>query len=302
MQSISYVNNRGEEQRYYLWPAPGTPRAVVQIVHGMAEHAMRYQPLALALNEVGITVAAHDQAGHGSAAGQGQLGDFGDAGWQNLMDDVFAVSDALAVQVPGVPLVLFGHSMGSFVCREAVIQQGKRFKGLILCGTGHNPPALCTFGKSVAAMVSLTSAKKPSKLLQTLSFRGFNDAFKPLRTNLDWLTRDTRQVDLYVADPLCGFPLTARSYRSFFEGLKALTKLERLDKVPGGLPILIISGDKDPVGNGGKGPKAVAAQYRQTGQRAVTVKLYPDARHELVNEINRDEVTRDIIAWLDQYQ
>ncbi|MBQ6950219.1 MAG: alpha/beta fold hydrolase [Clostridia bacterium] len=278
-----------------IWTCEGRPRAIVQILHGMAEHMGRYERMAKALNEKGFLVVGRDLRGHGKDARK--LGFFAEKnGWNLLLQDAHDLMCETKKAYPHTPYFLLGHSMGSFLAREFALRYGPELNGLILSGTGFFPKALTRAGKGVA---SLMPPKKPSKLVDKMAFSGNNKPFRPARTSVDWLSRDEKQVDAYVADPLCGFMFTGRAYADFFGGLYALTDEKRLAKMPKDLPVYFLSGDQDPVGQMGNGVEKVAASFRSAGMKNVTVKLYPGARHELFNEINKEEVDEDLARWLE---
>lgn len=282
-----------------VWLPEGRPRAVIQIFHGMAEHIARYDRPAIELARRGYAVVGHNHQGHGPETPKEKLGYFYDKdGWINIMEDGYAVTEAVKKQLPGIPLVLLGHSMGSFLAREYVLRYGDALDGLILSGTGWYPATVCSAGALVAG---IASPKKPAPFVDKMAFSGNNKAFTPARTPFDWLSRDKAEVDKYIADPYCGFTFTGRAFHDFFEGLKALTKLDRLSAMPKKLPVYFMSGDRDPVGQMGKGVLEVAGQFRQAGLSDVSVHLYDGARHELFNETNRDEVLHELETWLDEY-
>jgi len=279
---------------YSIWKPEGAPRGIVQILHGMAEHIARYDRPAQALTHAGYLVIGRNHRGHGPNAEL--LGYFADQnGWQKLIDDAYADALDIKNQYPGVPFFLLGHSMGSFLAREYAVQHGGELNGLILCGAGFYDRPLCRSGRLIARCFP---RKKPARFVNNIAFAGNNKPFAPARTAFDWLSRDEQEVDKYVAAPLCGFCFTASAFADFFGGLEALTYEKDLSVMPKTLPVYFMSGDKDPVGQMGEGVKKAADQFRRIGMEDVTVKLYPGARHELFNEINREEVTADLIAWL----
>lgn len=304
MNTITFTSGNGMSRKLILHEPDGEPKAVVHIVHGMAEHYKRYYPLAQHLCARGFAVAGHDLIGHGPETHESELGYLGGSdGWQKLVDDLNTVNSILGQRWPDARQVMLGHSMGSFLAREYVLQAGyDKLDGLVLSGTGYTSPALCSVGLAMALVAcAIGGEKKPSPFIDRIAFSGNNNTFKPARTNLDWLSRDEKEVDKYIADLYCGFVFTGRGYHDLFKGLKLLTKLDRLDKVPKSLPVLMISGEKDPVGGKGlSGMRAVAEQYRQVGLGDITIKTYTDGRHEMFNEINRDEVRADLLAWLDR--
>ena len=268
---------------YRSLPA-GEVKAVVQIAHGMAEHMPRYRRLAEALNAAGYAVYGGDHRGHGASAGVHGLGDFGEAGFQAVVDDMAALSALAKAEHPGKPLVLLGHSMGSFAAQLYLLQYADNLDALVLSGT--------------AAMDALLAEIMASG--SSGSLESFNAAFEPARTPFDWLSRDPAEVDAYIADPLCGFALTERSTQSMFAlGVGARTDA-RLGNVRKSLPVYIISGEVDPV----VGPdqafvNVLVETYRGLGLADLTHRVYPAGRHEMFNETNRDQVTADLVAWLD---
>ena len=299
METFTLSSVTGTPLRAYLWPVKA-PRAVVQLVHGMAEHMGRYDRLARALNDAGYAVIGHDHLGHGPAAKKEDLGWFGPkGGWDHLIQDTQAVHEEALRRFPGCKTALLGHSMGSFVAREYLIRYGGGLDAAVLSGTGWHPAALCGAAKCLAALSALKGWKRPAPLVNQVGFGAYNKNFQPQRTPFDWLSRDENEVDKYVADPLCGFLFTARGYFDMFDGLSRLAQLRRLSALPKDLPVYFLSGAMDPVGTQGKGVQIVAQQFRDAGLRDVTVKLYDGGRHEMFNEVNKEEVVADLVAWLD---
>lgn len=283
------------------WMPAGAPRAVVQIAHGMAEHSARYERFAAELTGAGYAVWANDHRGHGRTGERGTLGHFeAEDGWGCAVEDLRRVS-LLARESVGdaVPLVLLGHSMGSLLARSYAARWGDDLAGLVLSGTPADPGLLARIGRSVAKVEGrLRGAAHPSTLLDRMSFGAFNKAFQPARTDFDWLSRDEEAVDSYVADPLCGFVCTDGFYAAMLGGL---TRVNRHAGLPAALPVLIISGAADPAGNNGDGVRPVAEMMRAEGVHDVTLTLYPGARHEIVQETNRDVVVADVLTWLDAH-
>lgn len=281
---------------YRLWLPEGEPRAVIQLVHGMAEHIDRYDQAARAFAAAGFAVVGHTHLGHGASARI--KGHFGEKdGWQHLIDDVHLLRQRTQKHLPGVPYVLLGHSMGSFVVRCYLMQYAQGLAGAILSGTGYFAKPIVMAGLGLANLVCLCGgAMKPSKLINSVAFGANNKAFKNARTPFDWLSRVEAEVDKYVADPYCGFLFTGSGYRELFRGLNRLT---RIHDMPKELPVLFFSGDKDPVGSG-NGVNKVAKEFRAAGLTKVDVKLYPDGRHEMFNEENREEVYQDVVDWVNK--
>jgi alpha-beta hydrolase superfamily lysophospholipase len=287
----------------HRWLPATDPKAVVVVAHGMAEHSARYARLAEALTDAGYAVYAPDHRGHGRTASAVDHGYFADAdGWGTVVADLRSVTAHARSEHPGLPVFLLGHSMGSFLARSYVIEDSRDLAGLVLSGTAGDPGALGKVGAGIAALeVRLRGGRHTSTLLDKLTFGQYNAAFKPNRTDYDWLSRDDAEVDAYVADPLCGNTFTSGFFKDLFGGVAGINDAKRVAGVRRDLPVLLVAGDQDPVGDGGKGPRAVAQQYREAGLADVTCTIYPDARHEPFNETNRDEVTADVIRWLDAH-
>jgi alpha-beta hydrolase superfamily lysophospholipase len=279
-----------------LWRPEGAPKAVVQIVHGLAEHSARYARLAGALTQAGYAVCAHDHRGHGPNCPPDDLGFFAAKdGWRKLLDDIDAVALRIAIDFPHTRRVLLGHSMGSFLAQTYLAEHGGELAAAILSGTSGPPPAILALGKRIVAFERWRLGPRgKSPLVQALLFGEQNKPFRPARTPYDWLSRDPAEVDKYVADPLCGFPLTNQLAADLVGALADLASPQLAARIPKTLPIYVFGGARDPVGAKLQGLLDV---YRTAGLN-VTAKIYPDARHETLNEVNRDEVTRDLIAWL----
>ena len=291
----------GSEIYLRKWLPEADPRGIIQIAHGMTEHAGVYTDFIAALLEAGYGVYAHDHKGHGKTVKREE--DYGhfepNVGWSEAVSDVIFVSETIRKEQT-CPLFLLGHSMGSFLSRRAVQLKGELYDGFLISGTGGNPGILGSIGHKVATIeMKLRGAKTKSPMLNFLSFGNFNSHFKPNRTEFDWLSSDNSQVDKYIADPLCGFICTTSFYRELFSGVLEVNKLDEFKKTPKNLPIHIFSGDRDPVGDMGKGVKEVYENYKKCDVRDVTLRLYENGRHEMFHEVNRDEVFQDLISWLD---
>lgn len=284
----------------HRWLPDAPPRAVILLSHGMADHAGRYGHLGEALTAAGMALYGHDQRGHGLSAGPDDLGLFAaHDGWTKVVGDI----DALAVLAlhahPDTPLFLLGHSMGSYIAQAYLTTVGVPLRGAILSGSNYQPPGLYRAAALIAAAERLRQRPRGrSRLIEWLSFGTFNNAFKPTRTNFDWLSRDEHQVDRYIADPLCGFRCTNQLWLDLLGGLQHISQPRNLARIDADLPLLIIGGQCDPV-SAGKRLKHLADALRGSGKRNVQLNLYTAARHELFNEINRDQVIADLIAWLD---
>ncbi|MGG0300016.1 alpha/beta hydrolase [Bacillus albus] len=293
----------GSEIYLRKWLPEGDPRGIIQIAHGMTEHAGVYTDFIAALLEAGYGVYAHDHKGHGKTVKREE--DYGhfepNVGWSKAVSDVIFVSETIRKEQT-CPLFLLGHSMGSFLSRRAVQLKGELYDGFLISGTGGNPGLLGSIGHKVATIeMKLRGEKTKSPMLNFLSFGNFNSHFKPNRTKFDWLSSDNNQVDKYIADPLCGFICTTSFYRELFSGVLEVNKLEEFKKTPKNLPIHIFSGDRDPVGDMGKGVKEVYENYKKCEVKDVTLRLYENGRHEMFHEVNKDEVFQDLISWLDKH-
>lgn len=293
----TFASVSGETLEKAFWPAKGEPKAVVQLVHGMAEHIRRYEETAEKLSEAGFAVVGHTHMGHGKYAGiPGYFG--AKDGWDTLVKDAHAVRTATQKEYPNLPYFLLGHSMGSFVVRTYCLTYEKGLAGVILSGTGHfEKPILAAGGLISKIQCLLGGAQKPSGMLSKISSSGYLKDYSDVQTAFDWLSRDRAQVKKYIDDPMCGFPFTAKGYGDMFEGLTRLYP-EKLSPMEKNIPVYLFSGDKDPVGANGKGVEKVAQEIRDAGVKEVTVKLYPEGRHEMFNEINKEEVWDDLISWL----
>ena len=297
-EAFTFPSVKGQALQARKWIPEGEIQAVVQLVHGMAEHIDRYDGVAEALNARGIMAVGHNHLGHGE--GTPLKGYFGDRdGWQALIDDVHVLREKIQSDYPGIPYYILGHSMGSFVVRCYLTEHSEGLTGAILSGTGYYAPSIVNGGLALANLeCALGKTRKESPFIDKVGFSSSNKPFAPNRTNFDWLTRDEKEVDKYVADPWCGFLFTSAGYRELFRGLKRLTREEELKSIRSDLPVLFISGEKDPVGAMGEGVRKVADGFRRAGIRNITLRLYPECRHELFNELNRQEVYQDLADWI----
>jgi alpha-beta hydrolase superfamily lysophospholipase len=282
---------------------PETPtRAVVQIVHGMAEHGGRYARLAQALTDRGYAVYAHDLPGHGPHV---QVrGHFADRrGWRVAIASIREIQRLAQRDHAGKPQFMLGHSMGSFLVQHFIADSGSSLAGAVLSATTGDFGRLRGVGLAlIRAEAAIYGRRHPSAVGELLSFKGFNRKFQPARTKFDWLSRDAAEVDKYVADPLCGFRCSTGLWIDLLEAGGKITQENRLRRIPKALPVLLVAGADDPVSDGHRGPRALERLYLNVGLRDVAVKVYPGARHELLNETCRDEVTRDLVGWLDTHQ
>lgn len=285
------------------WLPDGEAKAVVQLTHGMAEHSARYERFAQALTDAGYAAWIHDHRGHGETssapAERGYYAD--DHGWDTAVEDIHAVSLAAQQAHPGLPLFFFGHSMGSLLGRDYVTRYGQDLTGAVFSGTAAHPGLLGKVGQGLATVESrIRGRRATSRLMNTMTFGSYNRGFRPTDTDFDWLSRDRDEVRAYVEDPRCGEVFTAGFFADLLGGLNRLHGLAA--RVPHDLPLLVVSGDRDPVGGkDGAGVRDIADAFRAGGVEDVTLELFPGARHELLNETNRDEVTDLVIGWLDDH-
>ena len=285
---------------YCKWTPEGQPKAVLQIIHGIAEFVERYDGFANYLTGLGYVVVADDHMGHGqSINGDGIQGYF-HGGWFAGVEDSYHLLQLTREEYPGVPYVLFGHSMGSFMARTLLCKYpDSGLDAAIICGTGWQPAfALPALIKVVDSICQKTGETKPNETLQTMIFGGYNKKIANQRTGFDWLTRDEAIVDAYIAHPLCGFTASCGLLREMMKGIHYVEQPKNLAKMRKDLPVFFIAGSEDPVGPYGKGVLQAAKAFRKAGMKDVEVKLYPDARHEILNEINRAEVYMDVSAWM----
>lgn len=279
--AASYISKQDQlEVSTYTWPTSVDPAVgVVQIAHGLAEHGSRYARFATALNNAGFHVVASDHRGHGATITE-TPGDFGSIGFAALWADIEQLGEQLLNDYPDLPLFLFAHSMGSFAAQHVLIERSDLYEGVVLSGS-------TTLDVLAAGM-----ADAPAGDLSV-----FNSAFEH-RTGYEWLSRDESEVDAYVADELCGFDLPESTVPALFTEADKLADPHKLGEIRSDLPLLITSGSDDPLAGGGQLVEQLGARYREAGLSDVTVKIYEGARHEILNETNRDEVTADIIGWV----
>ena len=284
------------------WPVE-KPKAVVQIVHGIAEHVLRYDEMACYLNEQGFAVVAEDHMGHGGSIGTEGVRGYFHGGWFSAVDDAAKLTEMAKQMYPGVPYFLFGHSMGSFMVRTMLARFPEmELAGCVICGTGWQPEALLTVAIPLCKFFCRNGGdKKPNATLQKLMFGGYNKRVEHVRTPSDWLSRDEHLVDAYEADPLCGFIPTAGLARDMLMGISYIQKKETLRRMNRQLPCFFVAGGDDPVGDYGKSVRQTVEAFQKAGMEQVSCRIYPLARHEIHNEINRAEVLEDLVVWFSKY-
>ena len=286
-----------------LWPAEGEVRAVVQIVHGLSEYIGRYDGFAKYLNAHGIAVVGHDHLGHGQTARKGEYGYLARKdGWRHLLNDVRTLRVRCEERFPGLPYVLLGHSMGSFVVRNYIIDWPGDVDGVILSGTGQEPGLLVSAGRLLAGLLCLFGQRrKVNPLIVALSLGGYNKQFAPNRTPSDWVCSDEAVVDAYLSDPLCRFVPTVGMFHDMMGGLQYIATEGNLRQMDPSTPVYFFAGENDPVGGNGKGVRKVAGWFRGAGVSDVEVKLYPGGRHEMLNEVNKEAVYADVLDWMERH-
>lgn len=286
------------------WEPEGKPRAVLQIVHGIAEHVGRYDTFATFLAKQGFLVVAQDHMGHGGSIGDQGVPGYFEGGWFKAVADCHRLLNYTRMEQPDVPYVLLGHSMGSFLVRSMLIKYPKaNIDAVILSGTAWMHRGIINAGLTAARIVCKTEGDQSySSMLNQLLFAGNNRRVEHKRTPFDWLTRDTASVDAYIADPLCGFTVTAGLVRDMMIGLRFNQEPENLLHMNKTLPVLFLSGSDDPVGDYGAGVTKSWKEFQKAGMMHAQIRLYPMCRHEALNEINKEEIFDYILNWLTQQQ
>jgi alpha-beta hydrolase superfamily lysophospholipase len=294
------TSSDGRTFHYYQWAADVPPRAIVQIVHGAAEHAGRYAPFAEALVARGWAVVAEDHRGHGRTIAVGATpGDMGPANAiERVADDVLQLAQHAQAQYPGIPVVLFGHSMGSLISQRVLARRGALYAAAVLSGS-LAVDLVAQAKPAIDEAVRRQGRDAPAAELQSAMFGALMQGFKDPRTPFDWLSRDAAEVDKYINDPLCGFPLSNGAWQDIAESALRTLDADESKKIPAALPVLILSGTDDPVHLNGLAIQQLHDRLRGAGVTRLTRRLYPGGRHEMLNELNRDEVVSETIAWID---
>ncbi len=298
----AFLSSNGKTQiRVRRCTPEGKIVGIVQLAHGIAEHIERYDAFAAFLADNGFLVVGNDHLGHGKSVNDpSELGFFAEnGGWQLAVGDMRKLYEATHAEFPELPYFFFGHSMGSFLTRTYLINYPDGVAGAIICGTGQQAAPIVAGGKLMGKIECRRhGARYKSELLNKLAFGSYNDGFPEVRTVCDWLSRDPDTVEKYMADPLCGFIPCAGLFTDMMGGIQFIGSARNIRRMRKDLPVFFISGDKDPVGENGKGVIRVYNAFLAAGMTDVTMKLYHDCRHELLNELNRDEVMKDILDWL----
>lgn len=302
----TFTAKDGEIICYYKWEAQRSTkdRGIIQIAHGIGEHAGRYDHIAHRLQKEGFTIYANDHRAHGKTAEIKRLYGYydGEDYFEDVVADMHALTELMRVEHPNSKFILFGHSMGSLLSRKYVLRYGKEIDALILSGTANFIKGLGHFGLASTKMVSMLRGRERSnETLRAFFFDEFNKKFKPNRTKLDWISSDEAAVDAFEADPYRIENFSIGVFADILTNSKQLNQTSAFVNTPDKLPILIFSGDEDPVGEMGKGVSKVAKNYERNGNKALTFNLYKGGRHEMLNEKNREEVEEDIVTWLNTH-
>jgi alpha-beta hydrolase superfamily lysophospholipase len=304
MRTDHYFDSCGKGKIHYCkWTPEGEIKGILQIVHGIVECVERYDNFANYLNTQGYLVVGEDHMGHGKSIEGGSTQGFFHGGWFAAVEDTCRLMRDTMAEYPGVPYVLFGHSMGSFMARTILAKYpDSGITAAIICGTGWQPrAALPAMIKALELICKQTGEKNPSKKVQQLVFGSYNKRIPNVRTRVDWLTRDERTVDDYLANPLSGFIPSCGLFRDMVKGIYYVEQSKNLRNMKKHLPVFFIAGAEDPVGPYGKGVEKAAKEFKKGGMINVACKIYPECRHEILNELNREEVYQDIVGWLAPY-
>ena len=283
------------------WIPDGEVKAVLQIAHGMVEFIDRYDRFAAFLAENGVCVVGNDHLGHGaSVISENEHGFFAEKnGNACVIGDMHSLRELTREKYPDVPYFLLGHSMGSFLARQYIEMHGEGLAGAIIMGTGYMPEGVLKFGQILCKTIArFRGWKYRSAMVNNIALGANNKKFEPARTKNDWLTKDEAIVDAYCENPWNNFVFTVNGFYNMFAGIEYCEKEENLQKIPKDLPIFVVSGAEDPVGNSGEGPRQVADIYVKTGIEDVRLKIYEGDRHEILNELDHDVVDADILNWM----
>lgn len=295
-----YESQCGSKIHGCRWTPEGQIKAIVQIVHGISEYMDCYKGLAEFLNSQGILVVGEDHMGHGLSITEKTPMGYFCGGWFGAVADTYKLMQDTMEEFHGVPYFVYGHSMGSFITRTLLAKYPDcGITGAIICGTAWQNPALIRVAKGISSVIGKAKGDQhPSKLMATMAFGTYNNKIEHRRTPADWLTRDNKVVDAYIADPLCGFRASAGLMGDMMDGFEYIQDLQNLNAMNKDLPVYFIAGDADPVGDYGKGVRYTAKMFKKCGMKQVDVKIYPLCRHEVHNELNKEEVYQDVLNWM----
>ncbi len=301
METAYRTMSDGASVAVYTWLPEQKPKAVLHIVHGMAEHALRYDDFAKTACKRGFAVVASDHRGHGkTGAKSGLMGYLADGdGFARVVEDQKEINAEIKKQYPGLPIVIIGHSFGSFVTQEYIERYGSTIKAAVLIGSAGPNPSVSVALLLANLNCAFKGRKSPAKFMNALVFGSYNNRVKNPHTAFDWLSGDVNEVKKYIDDEYCGFVCTAGFFQDFMRGLKRLHTQEALKGIPAALPVLITAGSEDPVSDGGKTLKALYRIYQDMEMQDVSLKLYENGRHEILNETDKEEVKADILGWIE---
>lgn len=305
MKNNFYYNSQDHCTKIHSieWIPEGPIKAVLQISHGMVEFIDRYDEFAHFLNEHGYYVVGQDHLGHGeSVTSDEKHGYFSkNSGNKCVIQDIDTLYRITKKKYPNVPYFLLGHSMGSFLIRQYIIDHTDGISGVIIMGTGNQPSFVVKSGRILCQILaSFKGWKYRSNFVNHLAFGGYNKKFSPARTSVDWLSRNTKNVDEYLKNPWCTFIFTLNGYYNMFLGMESLYRKDYFHHIPESLPVLFVSGKDDPVGDFGKGVYKVYKKFKKNNMTDVSLKLYEKDRHEILNETDRKIVFQDLLKWMDK--
>lgn len=302
MRSDFFYDSHGSGKIHACcWEPNGPIRGIVQIVHGISEHIHRYDDFAAFLNAQGYLVVAQDHMGHGKSVGVDGVKGYFHGGWFTAVEDSCTLLLMTQKKYPGIPYILFGHSMGSFLVRTILVKYPQYpLAGCVLCGTGWQPQTALTAGIRIANLICrVGDAKKPSKLLIALAFGTYNRKIERPLTPFDWVSRDHKVVQAFMSDPMGGCMISAGLMRDMFTGISYIQQESSLANMDKQLPVYLVAGGDDPVGGYGKGVHRTAEALKEAGMERVSLRIFPMCRHEILNEINRKEIWQNIGQWIE---
>ncbi len=299
-KTLTYPSANGEHNIFAnVWTPDDKKevRGVLQISHGMSEHSGRYADFARFMASRGFVVCANDHAGHGKSVRE-YFGYFGKKGYEAVVKDMHTLTQLMKAEYPNKPYFLLGHSMGSFLSRAYCAKHGQELTGILYSGTGVYTPVMGLALAVTRAFIAMRGETAENKFINTINNKMFTSRFAPVKTGREWLSRDTALIEKHAADPVCFFIFTNGGYRDLFMLIRDVSTDGWYRSVPKNLPMYIFSGDADPVGEYGKAVKIFYEKLNKSGCGDVTLKLYKDGRHEMLNEINRKDVYADILTWI----
>lgn len=301
-EGFYYNSSDGKTKIHAIkWLPDNEVKAILQISHGMLEHIERYHNFATYMAEYGILTVGNDHLGHGSSiTSEEKRGYFSeDDGNSVLIEDMHTLMNIIKDENPNIPYFILGHSMGSFLTRQLITLYGNQISGAIISGTGQQPVLLVKIGILITKVLAdFKGWNYRSKFVDFLAMGGNNNKFKPARTKFDWLTRDDEIVDNYISDSRINFTFTLNGFYNLFKSILLMNDNENLEKIPKNLPMIFLSGESDPVGNFGKDVSKAFNMYNNLGMKNISMKLYSGDRHEILNELNKEQVYDDIVMWI----